>query len=119
MRGPERCHTEFERALLYSQLGTIFGEALIDRSECFLGEPQWQAAFARFIRIENSLHKRLELKLWSLEVSIPGFMAEADQFVYETSKSGEMDLNDLMTRLRRHKNESLRLEEEASCEHGR
>ena len=91
----------------------MFGEALIDRSDCFLGEPQWQAAFCRFIRTEKSLHKRLELKLWSLEVLVPGFMREADEIIYGHR---EGSTNDLFMRMRRHKLESLRLEEEASCE---
>jgi NTP pyrophosphatase (non-canonical NTP hydrolase) len=114
MRGPQRCHTDFDRALLYSQLGTIFGEALIDRTDCFLGEPDWQAAFNDFINFETSAYKANEIKLWSLEVKIPGLMKEADEVIHAVDHASDVEQSSLHKRLRIHRKESLQLEEEAA-----
>ncbi|KAH0490827.1 hypothetical protein TgHK011_002279 [Trichoderma gracile] len=44
LRGPGRCDSDFEKALLLSHVGQIFHEAINANQSCFLSEDAWQAA---------------------------------------------------------------------------
>ncbi|PTB66125.1 hypothetical protein BBK36DRAFT_1200107 [Trichoderma citrinoviride] len=44
LRGPGRCESDFEKALLLSHVGQIFHEALNANEGCFLADDAWQAA---------------------------------------------------------------------------
>ncbi|PTB75515.1 hypothetical protein M440DRAFT_1470540 [Trichoderma longibrachiatum ATCC 18648] len=44
LRGPGRCESDFEKALLLSHIGQIFHEAINANQSCFLSEDAWQAA---------------------------------------------------------------------------
>jgi hypothetical protein len=56
----------------------------------------------------------IELRLWSIEVLVPGLMREADEIIHSSASPSEEAQISLQNRLQDHRKESLRLEEDAA-----
>ncbi|KAL7943323.1 hypothetical protein V8C42DRAFT_328749 [Trichoderma barbatum] len=86
LRGPGRCESEFEKALLLSHVGQIFHEALNLNKSCFLGDGAWQDALRSIPTTDNLFSDRSEpiISLLTNVCRVPEYFYKSTQIVCVT-----------------------------------
>ncbi|KAL7791585.1 hypothetical protein V8C37DRAFT_382165 [Trichoderma ceciliae] len=83
LRGPGRCESDFEKALLLSHVGQIFHEALNFNQSCFLSDDAWQAALRSIPTNDNLFSDRSEpiISLLTIVCRVPEYFHKTTQIV--------------------------------------
>ncbi|UKZ76950.1 hypothetical protein TrVFT333_004666 [Trichoderma virens FT-333] len=96
LRGPGRCETDFEKALLLSHVGQIFHEALNVNQNCFLSDGPWQAALRSLPTNDNLFSDRSKpiVSLLTKVCRVPQYCHQASQIVCVTRHDTPTDVID-------------------------
>ncbi|RFU76630.1 hypothetical protein TARUN_5569 [Trichoderma arundinaceum] len=83
LRGPERCKSDFEKALLLSHVGQIFHEALNVNQGCFLSDQAWQATLRSIPTTDHLFSDRSEpiISLLTSICPVPEYFQKTTQIV--------------------------------------
>ncbi|PNP59735.1 hypothetical protein THARTR1_00614 [Trichoderma harzianum] len=86
LRGPGRCETDFEKALVLSHVGQIFHEALNINQTCFLSDGPWQAALRSIPTTDNLFSDRSEpiISLLTTVCRVPEYFYKTTQIICVT-----------------------------------
>ncbi|KKP00076.1 hypothetical protein THAR02_07809 [Trichoderma harzianum] len=86
LRGPGRCETDFEKALVLSHVGQIFHEALKLNQTCFLSDGPWQAALRSIPTTDNLFSDRSEpiISLLTTVCRVPEYFYKTTQIICVT-----------------------------------
>ncbi|KAL7930271.1 hypothetical protein V8C35DRAFT_313428 [Trichoderma chlorosporum] len=86
LRGPGRCESDFERALLLSHVGQIFHGAINTNQSCFLSDGPWQDALLSIPTIDNLFSDRSEpiLSLLATVCRVPEYFQKTSQIICVT-----------------------------------
>ncbi|KAL6867155.1 hypothetical protein J3F83DRAFT_761606 [Trichoderma novae-zelandiae] len=86
LRGPGRCESDFEKALLLSHVGQIFHEAINANQSCFLSDDAWQAALFSIPTNDSLFSDRSEpiVSLLTDVCRVPEYFQKTSQIVCVT-----------------------------------
>ncbi|KAL7904735.1 hypothetical protein GGI35DRAFT_193564 [Trichoderma velutinum] len=96
LRGPARCETDFEKALVLSHVGQIFHEALKVNQTCFLSDGPWQAALRSIPTTDNLFSDRSEpiISLLTTVCRVPEYFYKTTQIICVTGHDTPANLVD-------------------------
>ncbi|KIW08570.1 uncharacterized protein PV09_00535 [Verruconis gallopava] len=107
MRGPKMYRTTLERALLFSQLDTVFGEAMLQNKDCFLGDAEWQQTLREIMETDSPIVPPLLVGIWAMQARLPRLIRQTSELVLsgscDTESAAIVNIN-----LRRFREMSLR-----------
>ncbi|UKZ88795.1 uncharacterized protein TrAFT101_004529 [Trichoderma asperellum] len=102
LRGPERCQSDFEKALLLSHVGQIFHDALNVNQSCFLSDGEWQAVLRSIPTNDNLFSDRSEpiVALLTNVCHVPEYFHKTTQIICVTrDDTPDYWIDDVMSNL--------------------
>ncbi|KAM0253917.1 hypothetical protein ACHAQJ_007092 [Trichoderma viride] len=102
LRGPGRCESDFEKALLISHVGQIFHEALNVNQSCFLSDDEWQGVLRSIPTNDNLFSDRSE-PIVSLLINVcrvPEYFHKTTQIICNTrDDTPDYEIDDVKSNL--------------------